>query len=348
MENKILWTSGFINERILAPISPLGWSHIGPLVEELALREPLRYLGYPDAEKIPLTRLWRGHPYANALAFHIFYKVFSDFFLPDDVHRYFLDGDVNARKAAPYPASIFSPRFLISILRAFLREWRTISPWHNYRTWAREVRDQDARVEALRAQLPALHNADPRALFAALRAIEALHRRVLRIHRWSLLHADLTYGLLKRIAGNEIAARAVAGVPNKTLEVDAALRQWSRAITRLPENEQPAKASNPSDSALNAFLAEHGHRSFSIDIAVPTFADDPAQIARLLAQVSASPARTSEQIEQRGIWQRASAANLFIARGSARRAKRDRRTYRDFLRDASRVGKLFCRANQSR
>ena len=37
-ENEILWTSGFINERILAPISPLGWSHIGPFIEELALR----------------------------------------------------------------------------------------------------------------------------------------------------------------------------------------------------------------------------------------------------------------------------------------------------------------------
>lgn len=283
MENKILWTSGFINERILAPISPLGWSHIGPLVEELALRDPLRFLGYPDAEKIPLTRLWRGRPYANALAFHIFYKVFSDFFLPDDAHRYFRDGDVSARKTAPYPPSIFSPRFLIAIVRAFLRDWRAISPWHNYRAWAREVRDQDTRVEALRARLPALRDAEPRALFDTLREVEQLHRGVLQIHRWSLLHADLTYGLLKRIGGNEIAARAVAGVPNKTLEVNAALRE-------LPRDQ---------------FLAQHGHRSFSIDIAAPTFADDPAQIERLLAQVSDSPAHASKKIAPRGFWRRA-------------------------------------------
>ena len=55
MTSEILWTSAFFNERFPAPISPLGWSHIGPLIEELALRDPLRCLGYPDAETIPLT-----------------------------------------------------------------------------------------------------------------------------------------------------------------------------------------------------------------------------------------------------------------------------------------------------
>jgi pyruvate,water dikinase len=35
-------------------------------------------------------------------------------------------------------------------------------------------------------------------------------------------------------------------------------------------------------SKLQAFLAEHGHRSFSLDIAAPTFAEDPAQIERLI------------------------------------------------------------------
>ena len=101
MTDEVLWTSGFFNERFPAPVSPLGWSLIGPLIEELALRDPLRYLGYPGAETVPLTRVWHGHPYANALAFQIFYKVFPDFILPEDAYRYFPNGDAGIRKRAP-------------------------------------------------------------------------------------------------------------------------------------------------------------------------------------------------------------------------------------------------------
>ena len=271
MENEILWTSGFINERLPAPISPLGWSHIGPFIEELALRDPLRCLGYPQAETIPLTRLWRGHPYVNARAFHIFYKVFPDFLLPEDAYRYFPDGDVSIRKRAPYPHWRDAPRVAFAMLRAFLSDPFNVSPLTNYRHWARHTRAQDALIAALRARVDALADAAPGDIFAALRDVERAHRQVLRIHRWSLTDADLTFGLLKRLVAawidrahaNEIAAQLVADVPNKTLEVDAALGEignWK----------------------LETFLAEHGHRSFSLDIAIPTFAEEPAQIERLI------------------------------------------------------------------
>ncbi|MEW5719723.1 MAG: hypothetical protein AB1817_13915, partial [Chloroflexota bacterium] len=226
-ENDILWTSGFINERLPAPISPLGWSHIGPFIEELALRDPLRCLGYPHAETIRLTRLWHGHPYANARAFHIFYKCFPDFILPEDAYRYFPDGDVSLRRRAPYPRRIDAPRLIFSLLRAFCSDPFNVSPLNNYRHWARYVREHDARVAALRARVDAMTRAEPREIFAALRDAEELHRGVLRIHRWSLTDADLTFGLLKRLVAawierehaNDIAARLVADVPNKTMEV---------------------------------------------------------------------------------------------------------------------------------
>lgn len=275
MSNEILWTSGFINERIIAPISPLGWSHIGPFIEELALRDPLRFLGYSDAETIPLTRLWRGLPYANARAFHIFYKAFPDFFLPEDAYRYFPNGEVSLRTRAPYPRWRDTPRVLYSLLRAFLADPFNVSPLHNYRHWARYVREHDARVAALRARVETWAHAEPREIFDALREVMQLHRGVLRIHRWSLIDADLAFGLLKRLVAawvdrehvNDIVARLVADVPNKTLESD----------TQLGKLNLQSPLSN-----LQGFLAEHGHRSFSVDIAVPTFAEAPEQIARLL------------------------------------------------------------------
>jgi pyruvate,water dikinase len=279
MANEILWTSGFINERLPAPISPLGWSHIAPFIEELALRDPLRCLGYPGAATIPLTRLWRGHPYANARAFQIIYKIFPNAILPEDAYRYFPDGDVSLRHRAPYPRWRDAPRLIVSLLRAFFADPFNVSPLHNYRHWARYTRAHDARIAALRARIETLPRDDARAIFDALRQADDLHRGVLRIHRWSLIDADLTFGLLKRLVAawidrahvNDIAARLVADVPNKTLEVDAALRKLSIDNCQL---------------SIDNFLAEHGHRSFSIDIAVPTFAEEPEQIARL-AQMTA-------------------------------------------------------------
>ncbi len=285
--DEILWTSGFINERILAPISPLGWSHIGPFIEELALGEPLRFLGYPDAETMPLTRLWRGLPYVNARAFHIFYKVFPDFLLPEDAYRYFPNGDVSLRRRAPYPRWCDAPRVMLALLRAFLADPFNVSPLHNYRHWARYTREHNARIATLRARMDAWTRAEPRAIFDALREVMQLHRGVLRIHRWSLIDAELTFGLLKRLVAawidrervNEIVARLVADVPNKTLEVDAALRALTNDEGRTKDEWE-------------AFLAEHGHRSFSVDIAVPTFAEAPEQIARLL-QVTNDEGRTT-------------------------------------------------------
>jgi phosphohistidine swiveling domain-containing protein len=278
MENEILWTSGFFNERFPAPISPLGWSHIGPFIEELALRDPLRCLGYPAAETIPLTRLWRGHPYANARAFQIFYKIFPAAILPEDAYRYFPDGDVTLRHRAPYPRWRDAPRLIVSLLRAFFADPFNVSPLNNYRHWARYTREHDARIAALRARVDTLTRAEPRAIFDALRDAKELHRGVLRIHRWSLIDADLTFGLLKRLIAawidrehaNDIAARLVADVPNKTLQVDAALREIANDQLQMTNDK------------WLVFLAEHGHRSFSLDIAIPTFAEEPEQITQLL------------------------------------------------------------------
>ncbi len=301
-ESQILWTAGFFNERFPAPVSPLAWSVLGPLIEEIALRDPLRYLGYPDVETMPLTRLWHGHPYSNVTAFQVFYKVFPDFIMPEDAFRYFPDGDISLRKQVSYPPSLFSPRLLYSLVRGFLSDPSNFSPWHNHKKWARYTREHDARVAALRSRLAALENAEPSDILAALDEAGAAHRDLLRIHRWSLMHADLTLGLLKRMArswvdrerGDDIAAQIVGGVPNKTMEVDEALHHLAEQFgdvlaqatnfTEFVEHASPAQ-----NEAFRAFLAQHGHRSFSLDIAFPTFEEEPSQVVRLLRLMEVAP-----------------------------------------------------------
>ncbi|TEU22625.1 MAG: hypothetical protein E3J21_00155 [Anaerolineales bacterium] len=310
-----LWSSGFLDERFSEPVSPLGWSVVRGLLEELAFREPLRYMGYPQSDSLPVTKLYRGHPFVNGTIFQILYKPFPDFFLPEDAYRYFPGGDTSLRKKASYPPSIFAPRFLFSLLRAFLRDAQDWSPWHNYRQWARftdehqqemaaiaeqvqQLKETGGGVSLSRAQIAPAGFAIQRAgdgsqirreqkcdlpslegCWQVIKQAQELNRRLLALHRWSLTHADLTYTFLRKLAaawlgaerGTKLCAALVLGLPNKSLELDQELQK----LTEVAAGEEY-------EAALATFLAQYGHRSFSLDIYRPTFAADPTQVTELV------------------------------------------------------------------
>jgi len=286
-----LWTSGFLNERFSEPVSPLGWSVVRELLEELAFREPLRYMGYPQADSLPVTKLYRGHPFVNGAVFQILYKPFPDPFLPEDAYRYFPGGDTSLRKEARYPPSIFAPRFLLSLLRAFLRDPQNWSPWHNYRQWARFTVEHQREMAAIAEQIQRLREVGEEvsleALWQVIEQAQELNRKLLALHRWSLTHADLTYTLLRKLAaawlgekqGTEVCVALVLGLPNKSLELDRELQKLAEVLARCEREEGPGEAY---EAALTAFLARYGHRSFSLDIYRPNFAADPAQVTELV------------------------------------------------------------------
>ncbi|MBM3135676.1 MAG: hypothetical protein FJZ89_10440, partial [Chloroflexi bacterium] len=230
-----LWTSGFLNERFPRPVSPLGWSLIRGLLEELAFRDPLRYLGYGAAPRLPITKLWRGHPYVNVAVFQILYRPFPDRLLPEDAARYFPGGDTGLCRQAPYPRTLFDPRLWLSLLMTFLRDPGDCSPWHQDRRWAHFLARHEAAMASLELQVTALEQAstaDPGRCWQLIATGQALNRELLALHRWSLTHADLWYTLLRRLAAAwvgdgaaELCARLVAGAPNKSLEVAAALQR---------------------------------------------------------------------------------------------------------------------------
>ncbi len=289
----VLWTAGFLNERFPAPVSPLGWSVLGPLIEEIALRDPLRWMGYREADTIPVTRLYRGHPYANVAIFQILYKPFPDSFLPDDAVRYYPDGATNFRKLTPYPRGLLDFHFLRSVIVHFFRDPLTASPLNSY-AWSRYIPRHDGAVRELDARLAVA--SDPRELFDLLDRADDLHRALLRIHRWSLTYADLFFGLLKRATGAERAERLVAHTPNKTVEIDNALRELARLLPNR-ERARPLDAlpAAPEDQefvrAFDEFLAVHGHRSFSLDIAQPTFAETPDSVLEMIRTLTPLPPR---------------------------------------------------------
>jgi phosphohistidine swiveling domain-containing protein len=286
-----LWTAGYLNERFSQPVSPLGWSVVGDLTEGLAFRDPLRYLGYRSIDRLPITKLYRGHPYTNVAVFQILYKVFPDALVPGDAGRYFPGGDTGLRKQAPYPCCLLDPRFVISMLVHFVREPANWSPLHNYRHWARFEARLETGMETLRRQMTDAADLDE--LVRVIKAAQRWSRELLGIHRWSLMAADLAVPLLGRLVGcwvskerqAELSARLLAGLPNKSVELDQALRRL-------------AASADPEGEDLAGFLATYGHRSFSLDIYCPTFADEPEQVLRLLEVAGQGPdpvARVAER-----------------------------------------------------
>lgn len=299
-ENEILWTAGFLNERFTKIVSPLGWSFVGALFEQLALRDPLRYMGYPHAETIPATRLWHGHPYINAQIFQIFYKPFPGLLVPADAVRYFPHGDPEYRKRAPYPRSAFQPRFLLSLAYHLLRDPIVTTPL-NYLVWDRFTAYHDAQTARLNERLD--RATDAHNVLAVIAATYQLDAQLLHIHRWSLTYADLFYKLLADLTGAH-AQDLMSHVPSKTRLVNAELARLAelsppldaRLLARIANGEELSAAETQTAAVLHRFLERHGHRAFALDIAQPTFRDDPFQLLPLLASagLNREPARIVE------------------------------------------------------
>ncbi len=261
-----LWTAGFLNERFPEPVSPLGWTIIRPFLENLAVREPLRMLGI-DPGPVPVTRLWFGRPYFNAELFAVLYGVFPDWLIPEDAARYFPGGDPGFRRQ-------FSRRpRLLNLTASALT---TVSGWNppvHLADWQQFSARYRAAVGQLSAEAEALEAVPGddgiRARLRLIREVQAWNEALLRRHRWSLLHAEAWYSLLRRAAvrlsRGEGPARAAAWVRRG----DDVTCEFNRVL------EAAATAHDPDVAAsLRARLVvEFGHRSFSLDIARPTVAE---------------------------------------------------------------------------
>lgn len=306
-EAEILWTSAFFNERFPDPVSPLGWSIIRELVEQIAFREPMHFVGYQAWPGRPLTRLWHNRPFANVRIFQILYKHFPVWLLPEDARRYFPQGDTSLRHAIAQPTK---REFLIAVFRTFLFEqgW---SP-RNYRAWERFLPGYEAAVATEMHSIQ--HGMDLQTWLASLDRLMHLSRRLLRLHRWSLTYAEISYTLLRRMVrawinydrAGELCAILVGGVPNKSTESDTRLWQVAQ-VARSTSAETLALLTGPEPSAVlldrlrnrpdahaflaafDTFLVDYGHRSRSLDIFHPPLADDPAAVLDLVRDLLRDP-----------------------------------------------------------
>ncbi|MGC8839612.1 MAG: PEP/pyruvate-binding domain-containing protein, partial [Anaerolineae bacterium] len=289
-----LWTAGFVNERFPQPVSPLGWTLVRSLLEDLAFRQPLAYLGVHDLDGKEITRLRRGHPYVDVQVFQHIYKVFPDALLPEDAARFFPRGEVALRRKVARPRGLGDPTMWASLGRVLLRDWRLWSPWHNYGRWMAFEEVLCRRLEALAQDLdqvlerPAEER--PQALWSLVESAQALSRDLLAIHRWSLTLADVLYTLLRRAClwvagprrGAELAAALVGDVETVSFQMNQALGDLA-ARCRAEGGVDALQGEGAAAQALAQFLRRYGHRSYSLDLYVPPFGEDPSQVVALVA-----------------------------------------------------------------
>jgi pyruvate,water dikinase len=274
--DEFCWTSGFLNERFPQTLSPLGWTLIKDLIEPLGFRDPLRFMGFKPRAGMPILKLYRGHPFINMRVFQILFKPFPRCLLPEDTGRYFPGGNVELRKEAPYPCCLFDPRLMISMLWFFARDPANWSPLHNYRYWRKFASEYNGKLKSLQRKAEALgEKADPQGALSIIEEAQNLSGRLLAIHRWSLIWAEIYYSILRRLLtawmgaerANALSAQLISGLPNKSLELNKALDGLT------------------GESEWRAFLDTYGHRSYSLDVSQPTFMEDPDKVKQLADRI---------------------------------------------------------------
>lgn len=263
-----LWTAGFLNERFPQPVSPLGWTVIRPHLEELAVREPLRMLGI-NPGPVPVTRLWFGRPYFNLELFAALYQVFPDWLVPEDAARYFPGGDLGLRRRLGRRGSLLK---LTASALGTVGGWNPVIHLADWQRFAARYRAAMGRLSAAADALESVGG--PEGVRVRLRLVgevQAWNEGLLRRHRWSLLHAEAWYTLLRRTAARLRPEEGESWAAAWVRRGDDVTCEFNRLL------EAAATAAEPQlrDYFRGRLVAEFGHRSFSLDIARPTVAEVP-------------------------------------------------------------------------
>jgi phosphohistidine swiveling domain-containing protein len=302
-ESKTLWTSAFFRERFPQPVSPLGWSLIKDLIVTAAISEPLRFTGLTRFDESRFVRLHQGHPFVNVQAYQMMFKYFPEALMPADAPTFFPGGDMAMRKKVDFPR--FS-NFIFSVAKTLLSriDW---TPW-NYLFWNRFALHFSKEVDQIEAEIEGSRNSSVVFLLERVERLNRLCARLLGLHRWSLVYANVLMTILKRTVRSwthfnnpdEVSLNLLGGLSNQTTLLDQELWKLGRLAEKLSEtgretyilgaDEELLKRTMDPDYAngmelraqFMAFLKKFGHRSTSLDVLYPPYRSDPAQVLKLV------------------------------------------------------------------
>lgn len=281
-----LWSNYFFGERFSQPVSPLGWSMLKPLIEKNAFREPLKFLGFYRLARSRITRIFYGRPYTQLKVFQALHSFFPIDYVSEDKRNRFYDEPVSWRQII-----IKIIQNILPILKSLLSTTDWIPPIH-LRNWKRFLNFYQQKIQSLN-QVNLSILIDEQLWLMNFQA-EQLSDRLLKLHRWSITFAELIYHfvsyLIQRWFPQLDAEQTVIELHrglmgNKTVEMNIELWNMSRHYRFHP----PTGGWN----RLHPFLKRFGHRSTSLDIAVPTFAEQTDYLLSNIERFASLPVDAS-------------------------------------------------------
>ena len=250
-------TSWFFDQRFAEPIRPLTRTALVPEVLRIGLLESLRMLHRPA----PTTMVcdYYGQVYVAHAAYRWMLLGVPRWYLSEDLRQLFPE------QCFCRPLSRGLVRFLGHWARYFvLASWAILTNWREslctLRAWRRFQRVLPGHLHALERCPPF----SEQAWMAHWKTLERLAEACLRLHRWSLLWAAYAYRAFR------IVVRLLPGKLRRRLEqtlesaVDLPTRRANAALTDILAGHT---------EGLDRFIRHFGHRSGSLDWAVPTWAE---------------------------------------------------------------------------
>ena len=285
-----MYTNYFFAERFSGPVSPLGWSLICSNLEKNAFREPLWFLGQDRlAKQRPLTALFSGHPYTRVEVFQTLYSVIPLRFISED-KKWALG--LTARKQVWWVQLLYALPFLLTRLIGQNLDWLPFFHLHKWHIFSSSCTTRLKVIDDKIKSKPSYYG-----LLALLNETKELGDLFLSLHRWSITFADLYYELLLKYitilqmseAENPVLLlqKLLAGLPgNQTV-------QANHHLAGMAENDP--NGSN-STKVWDEFFALFGHRSESLDIYHPTWAESRDFIIAFVQHIRQSSEKASTQV----------------------------------------------------
>jgi len=289
LQQKELWCNYFFAERFPQPVSPLGWSILKPLIEKNAFRQPLHFLGFHDLAQSKITRTFFGRPYTKVEVFKALHYCFPTHYVSSDKRTLFYDQEISTGQSIRRIITRFFP-----IFNALLENTNWIPPIH-LRNWNRFLTYYSSQIKSIsKINFDELSN---KQLWNINLHAEKISDKLLKLHRWSITFAELIYHFLgyliqKWVPQND-AKNALINLHrglqgNKTVEMNLALWRISQRLKKSSQRlilmEKSITEETIDISICNDFFEKYGHRSTSLDIAVPTLAEDKLFVVDLINQ----------------------------------------------------------------
>lgn len=240
----------FFDQRFPDPITPFTQSTLLRLIGDVALGDALRMRGARPSEELP--HIYAGRAYTPLRIFETMLRGAPRWWLSADLRQIF-----GATGRAP-------GNLLDTLHYAGCAAWTVCvnagDVFLNTRAWARFELEATRRLEELPDHADGWNE-----LERIWTECDALSRRFLQIHRWSILWADYAYRLYQLLlrtlparVREYVESRLQAGIVLPTAQANALMAAWQAA---------------PEDALKARLLCDYGDRSASLDYAVPTWAE---------------------------------------------------------------------------